>query len=168
MVTLKPEEVVRRVPAVVRVEDNIYPSLVVEMLRVATNNTAYAVKTNIGGITNIVIPKSNMLPQAWDIPTDPNGRIYVYFRRHDPELYVPAKDVFNGTVDPARIQGKFVLIGTSAAGLLDIRSTPLDAAIPSVEVHANMLDTIFTDSSLNRPTDATGMGSFPARLSPAS
>ena len=98
-----------------------------------------------------------MLPRAWNIPTDSNGRIYVYFRKHDPNLYVPAKDVFNGTVDPARIQGKFVLIGASAAGLLDIRSTPLDAAIPGVEVHANMLDTIFTESSLIRRTDATGI-----------
>ena len=157
MVTLKPEEVVRRVPAVVRVGKGLYPSLVIEMLRVGTNNKAYAINSNIGGITNIVIPKSNMLPKAWNIPTDPNGRIYVYFRHHDPNLYVPAKDVFNGTVDPARIQGKFVLIGTSAAGLLDIRSTPLDAAIPGVEVHANMLDTIFTDSSLHRRTDAMGI-----------
>ena len=121
MVTLVPEEVVRRVPAVVRVGEGLYPSLVIEMLRVATNNKAYAIKSNIGGITNVVIPKSSMLPQAWNIATDPNGRIYVYFRGHDPNLYVSAKDVFDGTVDAARVQGKFILIGTSATGLLERR-----------------------------------------------
>ena len=50
MVTLKPEEVVRRVPAVVRVGKGIYPSLVIEMLRVGTNNKAYAINTNPDGI----------------------------------------------------------------------------------------------------------------------
>ena len=60
-------------------------------------------------------------------------------------------------ISKKKISGNFVLIGTSALGLKDIRSTPLDATIPGVEVHANVLENVLTGNQLSRPPDSTGI-----------
>ena len=156
MVTIEPEAdgIVRRVPAVLRVGDLVFPSLVVEMLRVATGNATYGIRSNRDGIESIVIHK--------DFPpilTDQNGTIWVHFTPYEREgRYVSAKDVINGAVPLERIQNKFILVGTSATGLLDIRTSPIDSLIPGVEVHANMLETILTPNmpQLTRIQNADG------------
>ena len=158
MVTIDPEAdgIVRRVPAVLRVGDLVFPSLVVEMLRVATGNPTYGIRCckTREGIESIVIHKS--FPP---IQTDQNGTIWVHFTPYKREgRYVSAKDVVNGTVPLERIQNKFILVGTSATGLLDIRTSPIDSLIPGVEVHANMIETILTPDmpQLTRITNADG------------
>src|SRR5206468_1676526 len=76
--------------------------------------------------------------------TDQNGRFWVHFNRHDPARYVSAKDVLQGRVLRDRIEGKLVLIGTSAVGLLDVKTTPVAAAMPGVEVHAQVVESVLT------------------------
>jgi len=157
MVTIKPDSdsVVRRVPAILLVKDNIYPTLAFEMLRVALGQSTYAIRLGRDGIQNVVVPKFKK------IPTDRHGQMYVYYRQHHVSkadgMYISAKDVLFGTVDPKTIQGRLVLVGTSAAGLLDIRNSPVDDNIPGVEVHANMLENILHGQLLQRPGDALGM-----------
>jgi adenylate cyclase len=64
--------------------------------------------------------------------------------------------VLQGNVPADRLAGKLVLIGTSAIGLLDLKTTPLDAAIPGVEVHAQILESVLSKSSLVNPNYAIG------------
>src|SRR5262249_21963604 len=85
-----------------------------------------------------------------------NGQFWVHFNKHDPGRYVSAKDVLQGNVPPDRLAGRVVLIGTSAIGLLDLKTTPLDAAIPGVEVHAQILESVLSKSSLVNPNYAIG------------
>jgi adenylate cyclase len=59
--------------------------------------------------------------------------------------------VLNGEVDPAGIRGKIVLIGASAPGLMDLRATPLGAAIPGVEIHQQVLEQLLSGRFLTRP-----------------
>ncbi len=54
------------------------------------------------------------------------------------------------------VVGRDVLIGTSAVGLLDLRATPLDAAVPGVEIHAQALEQMLSGDHLSRPAFATG------------
>ncbi|MDH5298207.1 MAG: adenylate/guanylate cyclase domain-containing protein, partial [Desulfobulbaceae bacterium] len=54
---------------------------------------------------------------------------------------LPAVDVLNG-LHPEQVRDKYVLIGTSAAGLLDLRATPFSNVFPGVEVHANVIDNV--------------------------
>jgi len=143
------DNVVRRVPAAVRVGDDIYPSLVIEMLRVGAGQKAYAIKLNEAGIESVVAGRTR-------IPTDSNGRIWVHFAPHDPNRYVSAKDVLQGKIPNERIAGKLVLIGTSAAGLRDIKATPIGIGMPGVDIHAQLLETILSDSYLTRPNYALG------------
>ena len=56
-----------------------------------------------------------------------------------------------GTADPARIKGKITIVGTSAVGLLDIRATPVDAVIPGVEVHVQLIEAALQGAYLKRP-----------------
>ncbi|MCW9032734.1 MAG: CHASE2 domain-containing protein [Rhodospirillales bacterium] len=95
-------------------------------------------------------------PKNITIPTDSKGRVWPYFSRSDPKKYVSALDVLSGTADPDLIKGRMMIVGTSAAGLLDIRSTPVDAIIPGVEVHAQVIETALGGEFLKRPSYMIG------------
>ena len=160
MVTITPEGdgIVRRVSMVLQVGKKLYPSLSLEMLRLAYGQKGYIVeaahpKSGLIGMAKI---KLRSKPKNFIIPTDGLGRVPVHFRPYDPGLYIPAVDVFNGTFDKERVRGRAILIGTSAEGLKDIRTSPIDDALPGVEVHANLLETILAHSYLKRPVNSLG------------
>ena len=71
------------------------------------------------GIKGVAVP-------GLEMPTDRNGQLWVHFAPHDPARYVSAVDVLEGRVPPDRVSRRLVLIGTSAAGLLDLKTTPVD------------------------------------------
>ncbi len=82
--------------------------------------------------------------QRQSIPVDAQVRVRVPFRGAGGPLggsfeYVSASDVLKGRVAPAHLAGKLVLIGSTAPGVYDQRSTPVSAVFPGVEVHANLL-----------------------------
>ena len=151
LVTIRPDSdgVIRRVPVMLSAKDSIMPSLGVELLRVATGQTTLLIKSDEAGMKSIVVAGA-------EIPTDSSGHVWVYFSRHQPERFISAKDVLEGTVDPARLKGKLVLIGTSAIGLFDVKTTPTEPVMPGVEVHAQLLENILTQSALKRPSYAVG------------
>src|SRR5215470_13184326 len=148
--------IVRRVPLVVRVGDVIVPSLDVELLRVATGQRGYGIKLErkYGGTTS-GIAFVTVAGQA--IETDQNGSLYIRFGPHDPRRFVSAADAVAGRVDPARFAGHIVLIGTSAAGLNDLRRMPLVSNMPGVEIHAQLLENVLTRQYLVLPSYALGM-----------
>ena len=141
--------IIRRVPVIMTAQGNLVPSLSMEMLRVVTGSSAILVRVDQAGVQSVAVP-------GLEVPTDRNGQFWVHFNHHDPERYVSAKDVLQGNVPPERLAGKLVLIGTSAIGLLDLKTTPLDAAIPGVEVHAQILESVLSKSSLVNPNYAIG------------
>lgn len=70
--------------------------------------------------------------------------------------YVSAADVLAGRLAPASLQDKIVLMGTTAPGLLDLRTTPMGEAYPGVEAHANLLSGLLDGNVLLRPDYAMG------------
>jgi adenylate cyclase len=145
--SIKPERdgVVRRVPVVMSAEGVMVPSLTLDMLRAVTGAGAILVKTEPAGIKSVAIP-------GLEIPTDPNGQLWVHYGLHDPARYVSAGDVLEGRVPPERVAGKLVLVGTSAVGLLDLKTTPVDPVMPGVEVHAQLLENMLTGAMLSSPS----------------
>jgi adenylate cyclase len=107
------------------------------------------VRTDQAGVQNVAVP-------GLEVPTDQNGRFWVHFNRYDPARYVSAKDVLQGRVPRDRVEGKLVLIGTSAVGLLDVKTTPVEAAMPGVEIHAQVIESVLTQSLLTYPNYAIG------------
>jgi len=142
--------IIRRVPLVMQWAGSLFPSLVLEMLRIGEQvplNRLYVTGNGLEGISC----------GGYEIPTDANGQINVHYR--DPGksfTYVSAVDIMTGKVNGQIFTDNYVLIGTSAPGLVDIVATPVSAMIPGVEVHAHALYTILTGSWLREPDWARG------------
>jgi adenylate cyclase len=151
LISINPEHdgIIRRVPVIMEVQGALVPSLTMEMLRVVTHSSAILVRVNNAGVAAVAVP-------GLEVPTDRNGQLWVHFNKHDPARYVSAKDVLQGSVAPDRLRGRLVLIGTSAIGLLDVKTTPVEPAMPGVEVHAEILESVLTKSLLASPNYAIG------------
>ncbi|MEM6616941.1 MAG: adenylate/guanylate cyclase domain-containing protein [Pseudomonadota bacterium] len=149
--SIKPDidGIVRRVPLVMAIDDTIQPALSMELLRVATGQQAFAVKSDDAGVKSVVIGTT-------EVPTDRNGRMWVYFTEHSPDRFVSAQSLIRGEAPADKIAGHLVLVGTSSVGLLDIRATPIDPAMPGVEIHAQLLESVLTGEHLTRPNFAIG------------
>lgn len=154
------DQIVRRVPLVLRVGDQLVPSLAAEALRVGQDAGSYILKSSnasgeeaFGRQTGL----NHVRIGEFIVPTDPDGAIWLRFRPSDPGGFVPAHTVLDGSMTADRVQGRIVLVGTSAAGLLDIRATPLDSAVPGVEIHAQVIEHILTGRTLTRPDYASGL-----------
>jgi adenylate cyclase len=144
--TINPERdgIVRRVPMIMLAQGQTMPSLSFEILRVATGSGTILIKAEKTGITSIGI-------KGVQIPTDHNGQLWIHYARNDPSLYVPAINVLEKNVAPDMIAGKLVLIGTSAVGLNDIKTTPVSHAMPGVEIHAQVLESALTGDVISTP-----------------
>ncbi|WP_373035056.1 CHASE2 domain-containing protein [Sulfurimonas sp.] len=137
--------IIRSVPLLIKYQKQLYPSLAFEMYRIATQSTKVVTTYSEVGIENIRVGKQY-------IPSDRFGRLHVNFRGPFKSYsYISAVDIYNKSFDEKLIEGKFVLIGTSAYGLMDLRSTPMDNVIAGVEVHANMIDNLLNDDMLRKP-----------------
>ena len=155
--TIAPERdgVVRRVPTVLNIGGRLAPSLTIELLRVLTGAPAILIRSDANGIKGVALPHI-------EIPTDPLGRIWVPFARHEPGRYVSVVDILNGTIPRGRLAGKIVLVGTSAIGLLDNKTTPLERTMPGVEVHAQLLEGALSGMLLREPGNALALGRLAA------
>jgi adenylate cyclase len=147
--------IVRRVPIMMLAQGATMPSLTFEMLRVATGTDTIFTKADQAGIKSIAVKR-------FEVPTDRNGQLWVHFAQRDPSIYVSAADVLEGRVPPEMIAGKLVLVGTSAVGLLDVKTTPVDPVMPGVEIHAQVLESALTRSVLSQPNNAIAFEFFAA------
>lgn len=154
------DQVIRRVPLVVRTGHGFVPTLAAEALRVAQGASTMVLRasnasgeTAFGAATGV----NAIRVGAFDVPTDANGAVVVRFSRTDAGRFVPAWKVLAGDVPAGELGGRIVLVGTSAAGLFDLRATPIDAAVAGVEVHAQVIEHIVSGARLARPDWAPGL-----------
>ncbi|MBO6520448.1 MAG: adenylate/guanylate cyclase domain-containing protein [Rhodospirillales bacterium] len=140
--------IVRSVPSLFGHEGEYFPTLSIEMLRIATGRPTVLARVNSAGMVGVAVAK------GLEVQTDRIGQIWPYFSKHDQDKYVSAVDVLNGSVDPAMMKGKLTIVGTSAVGLRDIRSIPTERDIPGVEVHAQLIEAIIHQKYLVRPNYA--------------
>jgi len=152
LITINPERdgIVRRVPMMMRAQGVVMPALSFEILRLVTGTPTIVVKSEEIGIKSVAI-------RGLELPTNLNGQLWVHFAPQDPSLYVSAVDVLDDTVPREKIEGKLVVVGTSAVGLNDIKTTPVTAAMPGVEIHAQVLEAALTGSLLSQPIYAPAL-----------
>ena len=84
----------------------------------------------------------------------------MHYAEERPERYVSVKTILEDYEAPAtrsKIEGHIVFIGTSAAGLLDIRTTSLGQTVPGVSIHAQAVEQILSSTFLSRPDWADGL-----------
>ncbi|MGA0347475.1 MAG: CHASE2 domain-containing protein [Alphaproteobacteria bacterium] len=157
---LDSDGIIRRVPLFVRLNSGekfakeIFPTLSVEALRVAQRASTYLLRSS--GASGVESFGENLGLQEIrvgriKVPTAGNGQLWLHDTGHIPERYVSAIDLFESKSAVQKIRGHIVLIGTSAAGLKDIRSTPMETAIAGVEVHAMAIEQMILGQHLQRP-----------------
>lgn len=146
---------IRRVPLMLSDGTKPYPSLALEALRVALGASTYVIRgaAEAPAIEDIRIGD-------FIVPTTGAGEMWLYYRPHARDLYVPVADVLDLKDEASlrqRIAGHIVLIGTSAVGLVDIRATALAENVPGASIHAQAIEQVLSGSFLWRPDWADGL-----------
>jgi adenylate cyclase len=152
--------VVRRVPMIVEYEGAYYESLSLAVVRTVLGmpklvpGYATGKDKNYGGLEWLTLES----PQGdLRIPVDAEvGTLVPYRGGRGTFKYISVSDALHERVAQTDLQNKIVLVGTSASGLMDVRSTPVDAVYPGVEVHANMISGILSQNIKQNPPYVLG------------
>ena len=138
MMIIAPEKdgVVRRMPLVVAVGDELYPSMSMEILRMAAGDISYQMKTSVAGVEKLRIPKFKM------IDTDAHGNIWLDFK-----WKTPVHALHDELPD---LTGKIVIVSITASGLDSAVSTPV-GVIYSHDLIGASVATMMTGRNITRP-----------------
>ena len=141
--------IIRRSPLFMRFQNQLYPSLSLEMARLYYFEDSFTLEPDRDAEGNIAGLRGIKMGQFL-IPTDDQGRVLVpYVGAAGSFPYISATDVLRGTLsDEERelLDNSLVLVGTTSIGLYDLRATPVGPVYPGVEVHANILNAILNTS----------------------
>jgi len=148
------DSIVRTIPTFELIGDQLLPSFPLEVLRVAVGANTYQIKSSnasseqaFGEATGINHVKLGNLV----MPTNPDGSLWIYSTKTDNMNIIPAWQILDGTVDPEYFDGKITVVGTSASGLFDLRSSALEKNIPGVTIVAQFIQQIVSGTFLQRP-----------------
>lgn len=153
------DQIVRQVPLLLSIQDRLIPGLGLETLRIgAGEGTAFIRSSGGSGVIAFGAQSGieTVRVAGTVLPTSADGQLWLNFAEADPRRSISAYKILDGTFDPKDIAGRYVLIGASATGLLDLRATPLAASVPGVEIHAQALEQMLSGEHLIRPAWATG------------
>lgn len=149
-----PDGIIRMMPLAYNMKGVFFPSLAAEALRIYGGASSMTVRVNDANPVMQLLTGSGIESihiGEYSIPTDRKGRIRLYESASTASRYLPAWEVLAGETDPDELAGAIVFIGTSAMGLGDIRATPLQNAVPGVEVHAQIAEQILTGAYIVQP-----------------
>ena len=145
LISVDPERgVVRRMPMLASVGGTLVPVLGLEMLRVAAKAPALSARVGATGLEAVAV--GDLV-----VPTEPDGRVWLHYTRHDASRFVSAADVLGGRVGAEHFEGRLVLIGATALGLSDYQATPVADRMTGVEIHAQFLEAVVDGALLSRP-----------------
>lgn len=162
--------VVRATPLLAQFQNQYYESLALAMYRVAKDIPVVApgfskpsMPMPLGQSADNILLRKNGQTQA--IAVDDRSAVLIPFRGYGGAMggsfqYISAIDILSKALKPGQLQGKIVLIGSTAPGLQDLRVTPVGQTYPGVETHANVLSSMLDGRSAYRPDYAIGYEIF--------
>ena len=146
-----PDGVSRKLPLFVKFKDGYYESLSLAVYRAFLDNEPIRVLLGDDegdGRTKI----ASVELRNTTIPLDDNGSSMIPYRGRSPMFrYISATDVIRGNLTAGELSGKIALVGTSAQGLFDLRSSPVGEVYPGVETHANMISGYLDNNLKKKP-----------------
>ncbi|MDQ7075401.1 MAG: adenylate/guanylate cyclase domain-containing protein [Gammaproteobacteria bacterium] len=148
----------RRVPLLQLFENHLYESLALAVARAALNENKVQIvvasnKDKQGGYSALEAIKLG----NYTIPVDAEAAVLIPYRGPQNSFpYISIIDLFNDQVDEKLLKDAIVLVGTTAPGLLDLRSTPVQNVYPGVEIHANIISGILNQNIKHQPAYTLG------------
>jgi adenylate cyclase len=128
--------VIRRVPLLMKIGDDVYPNMAIETIRVAVGDPSYQVKADIAGIVALRVPAYAT------INTDSNARVWVRWNKQFKTISASA-DNFD------ELAGTTVIIAMTAEGLGGVVATPIGEHYDYV-ISAQTLQTILDGETIKR------------------
>ena len=151
--------VFRRAPLVQRFRGDLYPSLALAVARIAlgTPNIVLVFAEQKNGRRSGIELEALLLGDR-RIPVNEQVAVYIPFRGPQESFrFISAMDVLDGTAPADLLEGRIALLGASAAGLLDLRSTPVGQRYIGVEAHANLIAGLIDGSIRQQPAWSDGL-----------
>ncbi len=150
--TLRDQDgVLRSTPLIMSFKEKIYANLGFSLLWTSLGKPSCIVKYSSEGV-------ESMLLGSTVIPLNKQGHIWLHYRGPNHTFpYYSAGDILAGNISAEALRGKIVLIGTTAKGLHDLRTTPFDSEYPGVEAHATLIDNILTGDFIDVPDWLPGL-----------
>ena len=133
--------VVRRMPLMIQVKGEVYPTLPLEVLRVAGGDKGYQIKTDYAGVNAI------RLRNVGTFKTDENARVWINFDTEFDKISVTSEDW-------SKVNGRIAVIALTAEGLSNSVATPI-AVSNGHELNMQVIETLYNDNTLIRPVEAT-------------
>lgn len=150
-------DVVRTVPLFLSDGEQLYPNLAIEALRVAQGASTYV----LAGATDVPDTITEAKVGDFVVPLTAAGELWLYVTPDRAERYISVRQILGPDgIAPdvqAAIEGAIVFIGTSAAGLQDIRTDALGENVPGVSLHAQTVEQVLSGRFLSRPDWANGL-----------
>ena len=143
----EPDAVVRKMPVLIRINGKIYPSMILENVRLLNNSKRIKVVAKQHGIDEVLVSKKA------GIPVNHHAEMYINYA--DPTMYVnmTATDILSGNYNENKIKNRIVIVGLDAAGLSVLKYTP-HGLTTDQNITAQALDTLLTDKYLLRTPQA--------------
>lgn len=136
--------VTRRIATASRVGNAIVPDLNIEMLRLLVGANWFTIEADGNGIRAIRLADNT-------IPTDTDGRVWLYFSPSQSWRYVSAAAVLDGELAPDALAGRLLLVGLTGLGEKDFKTTPIAPLMSGVEIRAQALENMISRTYLVRP-----------------
>lgn len=135
--TVDADGIARSVPLLARAGDDLYPALALRTLMTARRVEELELESRPGG--------SALKLGQMEIPIGRDGSFRLVFPGPARTLpYYSAAEILDGTVPPADLEGRIIFMGPSAHTAGNVRSTPLDPAVPGMEIHAAIVEDILS------------------------
>lgn len=154
------DNIIRTLPLAAVAAGQVYPGLGVEALRVAQGASGLTLRSSdaSGEVGAGPVATTSVRVGVLELPVMADGRFRVHFSGMPHMTVIPAWQLLqdDGAALADKVEGRIVLIGTSAIGLRDIVATPRVAAEPGVNVHAELIDQALNQQFLQRPDWARG------------
>lgn len=136
--------VFRKLPLLISYQDRLYPSLALEATLKALGIDQAVVEQTVDGFL-LQLPDRS-------IPLDRSANLYLKYRGAGRTFpYLSASAILRDEVPPSSIDGRIVFVGSSAAGINDVSTTPTDPLMPGVELHAIVADNLLQNDPLRPP-----------------
>ncbi len=136
--------VVRAMPLVIAVNGELAPAFAVELLRTATRQSHYTVRSDRAGVLGIQLGTSF-------IPTDGDGRIRLHYSPAFAARRVSAAAILRRELGPNALANQVAIIGVTAVGISDVAATPVAARMDGVDIQAQVIENILDGTRLKRP-----------------